>query len=210
MPNPVDKVILPIPVPPRFPFPLPDPIPDIAVFFEEKFNSAGDDDIKKVVTAGNVIKQKLENPQNPLSTEEITHIADGGVSAVKVMYKVGTGEMDPMEAVDEMIDRGAAVLGTVVKTTCEKVGEKAGAAVGGFIGKIFGPAGVAAGMAIGAKIGGFAGKIVGEIIVPAVKKVATFAKEVIHTAWEGVKSVASAAWEGIKSFGREIASFFGF
>jgi hypothetical protein len=178
-------------------------------FFEDSINSEKDDDIKKVVSAVGVIRQKIQNPKDPLTTEEITHIADGGVSTIKVAYKVGTGELDPTEAADHIIDREAAVLGTVVKTACEKVGEKAGTVVGEAIGSIFGPAGAATGAIIGAKVGAFAGKVVGELIIPGIKKVANFCKDVVKAGWEGVKSIANAAWEGVKSIGRGIADLFG-
>ena len=203
-PPPGKPIPSPIPLPPfPWPGPFPEPIPAIKGFFEETINSSKDDDIKKVVAAGKVIQEKIKNPKNPLTTEAITHIADGGVSAAKVIYKVGKGELNPKKAADELIDRGAAVVGTVVKTTCEKVGEKAGAVVGAAIGSIFSPAGTATGAVIGATVGRFAGKVVGEVIIPAVKEVASFAKEVISTALEGVKVVGSAILGGI-------ASLFGF
>jgi hypothetical protein len=197
--NTADQIFSPLPI-----------IPTVQDWLKDTLDSEKDDDIKKVTAAATVLGQKIKNPEDPLSTEEITQIADGGVSSVKVAYKVGTGELDPTEATDYLIDRGTSTLGTVVKTTCEKVGEKAGEVVGGFIGKVFGPVGTVIGAKIGGAIGRAAGKFVGEVIIPGIKKVANFAKEVIHRAWEGVKSVAIAAWEGVKSVGSVIADFFSF
>ena len=199
----IDNIISSDPIPS-----FPTPIPDVLEYFEETFDSNKDDGIKEVIATGNVIKQKLENLKNPLSTEKITQIADGGISAAKVIYKVGTGKLDPTEAMDYIIDRSAAILGTVTKTMCEKIGEKAGAIVGECIGSIFGPVGTVIGAEIGIKVGRFAGKVVGEVmVVSAVKKVATFAKNVIHAAWEDAKSIGNAVGEGVKSIGRGIFGF---
>jgi phage tail tape-measure protein len=186
------------------------PLPPVVYSLEDAVNSGGDDDLKKVVAAGSVLLQKFKKPENPLSTEEITHIADSGVSAVKVAYKVGTGELDPTDAVNDIIDREAAILGTVVQTTCEKVGEKAGAVVGRVIGTLFGPVGAVAGAAIGAKIGRFAGQAVGKYIIPGIKKAANFCKSVVRKGWAGVKAVGRAIVKGAKEVGRAIASIFGF
>jgi hypothetical protein len=208
LPGPIGGPYPPNPLPP-IPYPR-IPISTVLEYFKDALDSKKDDDIKKVAAAATVIKQKIKNPENPLTPEEITQIADGGISAAKVAYKVGTGELDPTEATDYLIDRSAARLGTVVKTKCEQVGEKAGGVVGAKIGTVFGPVGAAVGAKIGATIGRCAGKFVGKVIIPGIKKVASFAKTVIETAWEGVKSVASTLWEGAKSVLSGIASFLGF
>jgi hypothetical protein len=184
-------------------------IPAVKDMLEAELDSLQDEDLKKVIAAGTILLQRRSG-KKIYTPEEITQIADSGVSAVKTVYKVGTGELDPTKATDILVDAAAAQTATVVKRTCETVGESLGTKVGIVIGKVFGPAGATIGAKIGGIVGKLGGRLVGEVIVPAVKTVAKVAKTVVKTAWEGVKTVAGAVWEGVKSIGRKFATWFGF
>ncbi|MDR1642239.1 MAG: hypothetical protein LBT59_21315 [Clostridiales bacterium] len=193
----------------RIPFPE-NPLPPILViekYFTDELESVTDDDTKKIIAAAAIIKQKLYGLDN-FSYEEMTHIADAGVSTAKVAYKVGAGTLDPTSAADYLVDKATARVGTIIDTTCKVWGEKAGQYIGGVIGSIFGPTGIVLGITIGGTVGKYAGKAVGEYIVPGIKKVASFAKKTLHAAWEGAKSVASGVLTGIKNLGESIFSFF--
>jgi hypothetical protein len=178
-------------------------------YFTDELDSVTDDDIKKVIAAAAIIKQKLSGQDN-FSSEEIAHIADAGVSAAKVAYKVGTGKLDPTSAADYLVEKATARVVTIVDKSCEVLCEKAGEQIGKAIGSIFGLQGAMLGAAIGGKVGKYAGKAVEEYIVPGIKKVASCAKKILHTAWEGVKSVASDVWSGAKSIVSGVCDWFGF
>jgi hypothetical protein len=179
------------------------PTPPILImkeYFSGELDSVTDDDIKKVIAAAAIIKQKLSGQDN-FSSEEMAHIADAGVSAAKVAYKVGTGKLDPTSAADYLVEKTTARIVTIVDKSCEVLCEKAGQQIGKTLGSIFGPQGALLGAAIGGKVGKYAGKAVEEYIVPGIKKVASCAKKILHTACEGVKSVASTVWTGVKNVG---------
>ena len=174
-------------------------------YFQEKLDSPKDIEFKKNITTATIIaKEKgLFKPLSKKSPEEISMIVDRGVTAVKVAYKVGNGELSPIDAVEYTIDRNVAVLNSAIVLTTTRVGGKIGARVGAFVGSIFGPAGMIAGAAIGTVVGKVGGYVIGNLISTGVKKVATAAKSIAKKSWEGVKSVASNVWSGVKSlFGR--------
>lgn len=171
-------------------------------YFEEKLDSPTDKDFKKAISTATVIAQandllpKLLGDKSP---EEIAMIVDKGVTAAKVAYKLGKGELSPLDAVEYTIDRNVAVLNSAITKTCTRVGGVIGGKVGAAIGSVFGPAGTIAGAAIGTVVGKVGGYIVGKFICEGVKKVASAVKSACSAAWEGVKSVASSVWSGITS-----------
>ncbi len=171
-------------------------------YFKEKLDSPKDKDFKKnVATATIIAKEKgLFKPLNNKTSEEISMIVDKGVTAAKIAYKVGNGELSPIDAVEYTIDRNVAVLNSAIVKTTTQVDGKIGTKVGVAIGSVFGPAGAVSGAAIGNVVGKVAGYAVGKVIGEGVKKVATAVKSVAKKCWEGVKSVASSVWSGVKSF----------
>ena len=170
-------------------------------YFKEKLDSPKDKDFKKNVTTATIIVREkgLFKPLNNKTSEEISMIVDKGVTAAKVAYKVGKGELSPIDAVEYTIDRNVAVLNSSIVTTTTIIGGKIGSKVGAAIGSIFGPVGTISGAAIGNVVGKVGGYIVGKVIGEGVKKVATAVKSVSKKCWEGVKSVGSSVWDGVKS-----------
>ncbi|MCF8305494.1 MAG: hypothetical protein K9I71_08635 [Ignavibacteriales bacterium] len=172
-------------------------------YFNAKLDSPTDNAFKKAVSTATVIAQEkdlLPKQLKDKTPDEIAMIVDKGVTAAKVAYKLGNGELSPLDAVEYTIDRNVAVLNSAITRTCTRVGGAVGGKVGAAIGSIFGPAGTVAGAAIGTVVGKVGGYVVGKVIGEGVKKVANAVKSVCSAAWEGVKSVASSAWEGVKSF----------
>ena len=163
-------------------------------YFQEKLDSPKDKEFKKNVTTASIIaKEKgLFKPLNNKTPEEISMIVDKGVTAAKVAYKVGSGELSPIDAVEYTIDRNVAVLNSAIIITTTRVGGEIGEKVGATIGSIFGPAGTIAGAAIGNAVGKVGGYIVGKVITTGVKRVATAVKSVVKKALGGVKSFVSA------------------
>jgi hypothetical protein len=169
-------------------------------YFEAKLDSPQDSTFKKAVSTATVIGQKkgiLPKQIASKTPDEVAMIVDKGVTAAKVAYKLGNGELSPLDAVEYTIDRNVAVLNSAITTTCTRAGGVVGGKVGGVIGSIFGPAGTVAGAAIGTVVGKIGGYIVGEVIGEGVKKVASAVKSVAKSAWEGVKSVVSSAWDTV-------------
>ena len=78
---------------------------------------------------------------------------------------------------------------------CAGVGAGIGAAALGWI-PIVGPI---VGGVIGGIVGYTAGSKVGETVFNGVKKVAEKGKEIVKSAWEGVKAIGSGIMEGIRS-----------
>ncbi len=169
-------------------------------YFDAKLDSPQDKNFKKAVSTATVIaKEKKILPKKLAnkSPEEISMIVDKGVTAAKVAYKLGNGEISPIDAVEYTIDRNVAVLNSAITTTTTRVGGAVGEKVGAAIGSVFGPEGTVAGAVIGTVVGKVGGYVVGKVIGEGVKKVATAVKSVAKSAWEGVKSVASAVGDFI-------------
>lgn len=174
-------------------------------YFNAKLDSPTDKAFKKAVSTATVIAQEkdlLPRQLKDKTPDEIAMIVDKGVTATKVAYKLGNGELSPLDAVEYTIDRNVAVLNSAITRTCTRVGGAVGGKVGAAIGSIFGPAGTVAGAAIGTVVGKVGGYVVGKVIGEGVKKVASAVKSVCSSAWEGVKSVASSAWDTVTGWFR--------
>ncbi len=164
-------------------------------YFNAKLDSPSDNNFKKAISTATVIAQKnnlLPVQLKDKTPDEIAMIVDKGVTAAKVAYKLGKGELSPIDAVEYTIDRNVAILNSAITKTTTKYGGIVGGKVGAFIGSVFGPVGTVIGAAIGTVVGKVAGYIVGTVICEGIKKVASAVKSVCSTAWEGIKSVASA------------------
>ena len=182
-------------------------------YFEAKLDSDYDKQFKTAVSvATDIAKNKDLLPPflKDKTPEEISIIVDKGVTSAKVAYKLATGKLNAMDAVEYTIDRNTAILNSAIVTATTKYGGLVGGRIGGFIGGIFGPIGTVAGTAIGTIVGKFAGEKVGGLINTGVKKVANVAKSVASSVVSGVKSAVKSVVRGVSSFCSGVASFFGF
>ena len=130
-------------------------------YFEAKLDSDYDKQFKTAVSVATEIaknKNLLPPSLREKTPEEISMIVDKGVTSAKVAYKLATGELNAMDAVEYTIDRNTAILNSAIVTATTKYGGIAGGKVGGFIGSIFGLAGTVSGTAIGTVVGKFAGR----------------------------------------------------
>jgi hypothetical protein len=172
-------------------------------YFASGLGDVTDSNFKKVVvTAVEIAKKKqlLPDALGKMSTVEIAAIVDKGLTGVKVAHKLATGELEPIAAVDYLIDRTAARIKAVVDTTCRKVGNKVGATIGATIGSIFGPVGTALGAAIGGWVGEQAGQKVADFVNKGVEKVASAAKSIVRSAGKAVSSALSSAKAWVSSW----------
>jgi hypothetical protein len=171
-------------------------------YFDAPLDAETDNDIKKVVAAAVEIAKKkklLAEELNQASTIETTATVDAGMTAAKVAYKVEQKELEPIDALDYLIDKAAARVMAVVDATCKTAGGNIGAKVGAAIGGLFNPAAAVLGAKVGRVIGAAAGKKVAELVNVGVNIVASVAKTAVRTAYEGAKSV-----------GRKVANWLGF
>lgn len=167
-------------------------------YFDAPLDAETDNDIKKVVAAAVEIAKKknlLVEELNEASTIEITATVDAGLTSAKVAYKVEQKELEPIDALDYLIDKAAARVIAVVDVTCKTVGGNIGAKVGAVLGGLFNPAAAVLGAKVGRIIGAAAGKKVAEIVNAGVSIVASAAKTAVRTVCE----TANRTWEGAKS-----------
>jgi hypothetical protein len=156
-------------------------------YFDAPLDAETDNDVKKVVAAAVEIAKKkklLAEELNQASTIETTATVDAGMTFAKVAYKVEQKQLEPIDALDYLIDKAAARVIAVVDTTCKTVGGNIGAKVGAALGGLFNPAAAVLGAKIGRVIGAVAGKKVAEIVNTGVSIVASAAKSVVRTVCE--------------------------
>lgn len=185
-------------------------------FMKSEIDSENDINMKKLFSTIMYIASKkgvLGDSFKEKTEDEIAHIVDGYLMAVKLAYKVGKGEIDADEYVDEVIGRTAAGLAFLVKekiriaieNTMEKGSEILGSAVFKLAGKfgsinipivapilkaivsISEPAVKKIGGMVGKIIGHFAGNIIAEAIDLGVKAVNKYVKPLIKKAINKVK-----------------------
>ena len=185
-------------------------------FMKSEIDSENDINMKKLFSTIMYIASKkgvLGDSFKEKTEDEIAHIVDGYLIAVKLAYKVGKGEIEADEYVAAVIDRNAAGLAFLVKekiriaieNTMEKAGEVAGAAIFKVAEKfassnipvaapilkaivsISEPAVKKIGGMVGKCIGQFAGNIIAEAIDLGVKTINEYVKPLIKKAVKEVK-----------------------
>ncbi|MGB1262408.1 MAG: hypothetical protein ACPG52_05810 [Cognaticolwellia sp.] len=172
-------------------------------YFEAELDSSKDALFKKAITTLTILaqKQNLISLGNSSDTpEELSMMVDKGVTQAKVAYKLGKGELSPIDAIEYTVDRNVVILNSAITTTCSRVGGKIGAKLGAIVGSVFGPSGTLIAGRIGDVIGKKAGYVVGKYVGEGVKKVATVAKSVATNAWNSVKSTVSNVTSKVKSW----------
>lgn len=158
-------------------------------FFSSPLNDAGDDDFKKVIaTAMEIAKRKhlLNADLANISTVQMAAMADSGTSSAKAAYKVATGEVPVIDALDYLIDRAIARVSAVINVACQITVASVGALIGGVLGKD----GMELGAEVGREVGAVAGAAVGELVTRGMVQVATVAKTVIRDVIKVGKLVA--------------------
>lgn len=133
----------------------------------------------------------------------IANIVYVAIENVKILGKVGIGELTVKEGLNKMEQTTVATVAGIAATA-------KGTAIGSTIGSVLGPVGTVVGGFVGGTVGYIAGSKIGETAVKGVQKVTEtaieFVNEVGSTIVSGVKNVGS----GIKSIVSDICSFCGF
>ena len=167
-------------------------IKEVKEYFDKELYSDYDRSFKKAVAVSvEIAKERdiLSKDIKDKTPEEITMIVDRSLTSAKVAYKLSKGELNPIDALETIIDRNTAILNSAIITATTKYGELWGGNIGATIGSIFGVGGTVLGAKIGRTVGKLAGYKVGNAISRGVEKVA---KSVASKAWEGTKSIASS------------------
>ncbi len=139
-----------------------------------------------------------------ISGNVCTGIAFTAIENVKVLGQVASGELTPHEG----LEKAEQVTASCV---CGLMTAAKGAAIGATVGTVLGPIGTAVGGFVGGTIGYIAGSSIAEKVTKGLQKVRkVVVEDVIKPALEKAKEVVHEAWEGVKSVGRSIARFFGF
>ena len=172
-------------------------------YYEEKLDSNYDKAFKTAVLVS-VDIAKSKNLLPPLfrnkTSEEIAMIVDRGLTTSKVAYKISTGELNSIDAVEYTIDRNTAILNSVIITATTKYSGEIGGRLGATIGSIFGPTGTVIGTTIGTIVGKYAGHKIAELINEGVKKVANVAKSIVKDIGNKIGSVSSKLRDIVSSF----------
>ena len=172
---------------------------DLKEFVQSSLESAGGAGIVVAVTGGATVAVKSGWLGKALQGTPAGIIANAvcvGIENAKILYKLGKGEIDGKEALNQAGNATCSLLGGFW-------GAGKGMAIGTALGGVLGPVGAAVGCFVGAAVGGIAGSTVGQMLYSGAKKV-------VQTVGSAIKSVRSAVWNGVKSAGRAVASFFGF
>lgn len=123
-------------------------------------------------------------------------IAAGAMLAVenaKVLFKLGKGEIDSREALDQM---GSATATTLASLAVAGKGASAGATVGALLG----PVGAVVGGVVGGIAGGIAGGYVGEKLYEGAKRVAGTAVRTVQNIAANVRELASGLGSAVDNF----------
>lgn len=161
---------------------------DLKEFVASSLQSAGGAGIAVAATGGVTVAVKSGWLGKALQGTPVGTIANAvcvGLENVKVLYKLGKGEISGGEALDQAGNATCSLLGGMA-------GGTKGAAIGASLGTALGPVGTVIGGVAGAVVGGIAGSTVGEMIYSGAKKVVSTVGSVVSAAWSGVKSVARA------------------
>lgn len=143
-------------------------------YFDSPLNNDKDAQYVKAVSSAAVIakeKGMLPEELDNVTNSQLTMIVDQGMSTAKAVYQVGTGEINPIEALGYIFNRKTSKLGVMIEDFCAETGETIGTNIGASVGAIFGPVGSYIGAEIGAFVGNVAGKAVGKVITKGLEVV---------------------------------------
>ncbi|MFO1369627.1 MAG: hypothetical protein U1F46_11580 [Marinagarivorans sp.] len=124
---------------------------------------------------------------------QIVNTVSLGLENIKILFKVGRGEIDKQKALDAM---GQASTTAIVTLTAAVKGASIGAALG----TVFGPVGSAIGGFIGGLTGGIAGSSIGETIYQGGKTLIKGAAETIKNISTGLIDTGKRLFNRVSNF----------
>jgi hypothetical protein len=176
---------------------------DMKEFVSSSIQSAGGAGLAVATTGGITVAVKNGWFGKVLQGTPVGRIANAvciGIENVKVLYKLGKGEITGKEALDQAGNATCSLVGGLIGAA---KGGAIGAKIGASIGTILGPVGTAIGATAGGIVGSIAGSTVGQAVWSG-------AKAVCRTVANVGRSICSGIGSAVRSVGRGIASLFGF
>ncbi|MBQ7651541.1 MAG: hypothetical protein IJS15_11315, partial [Victivallales bacterium] len=172
---------------------------DMREFVSSSIQSAGGSGLAVATTGGITVAVKNGWLGKALQGTPVGHIANAvcvGIENVKVLWKLGKGEITGKEALDQAGNATCSLVGGLV-------GAAKGASIGAGLGTILGPVGSAIGGVAGSIVGSIAGSTVGQAVWGGAKAICKGVASV-------GRSICSGIGSAVRSVGRGIASLFGF
>lgn len=172
--------------------------PAVVRYFNEQLDSPYDQTFKELGTAALIRVQQTDKIDvlKEKSPTELAAIVDRTYTVAKIGVKIATGDMQPSDATDYLMDRAYAQVETIIHHKAKEVGGNVGATVGAAIGAYFGPVGATVGGVVGRFVGEQAGAVVAKTVTTGLKKVVTYAKEKIGAV---ANKIGSAISSGVRS-----------
>ena len=164
-------------------------------YFESPLGSSDDGKYIKTVSAATIIaKDKGLLPENFRQTTDdvVTMAVDQGLSTAKVAYKLGIGEISPINGLEYIIARKTSKLGAIIVDKCAITGANVGSGIGASIGGVFGPVGASIGATVGAIVGEYVGRKVGEIITGGARSICNFVGSTVGSVCSSVGNFFSS------------------
>ncbi len=138
-------------------------------------------------------------PRQYLGSDVITGIACVGVENAKVLYSIAKGNISLSKGIDQIGRNTISFFGGFLAAKKAQKAVQPLKRIVGLIPVIGKPLAVAIGVVTG-MVAFAAGSGIGEKIHETAKKVATVAKSMAKTVWDGIKSVGRAIGNGIRNF----------
>ena len=161
---------------------------DLKEFVESAVKSGAGASVTVALTGATVVAVKKGWLGTLLKGAKSNVIANSvciAVENVKILWKLGTGEITGEEALDMAGNANCALAGSLI------LGAK-GASLGSAVGAVFGPPGAVIGGVVGGVIGGIAGSVVGEAIYNGAKAVCSAIENVGRKIGRAVSNIARA------------------
>ncbi|MEA3228146.1 MAG: hypothetical protein U9P38_03635 [Campylobacterota bacterium] len=168
---------------------------DVKEWLQSSWSGAKSIGIQTAVTTGVTIavrKGFIGTLAKNTPIGKIANIAYVGVENVKVLWKMGKGEIGFKEGMKEMASVSGSAIGGIV-------GAGKGAVLGATVGSAVPIVGTVIGGVIGGVLGGIAGSSVGEVIAKGATKVVSGVSSVLKSVASTVKSVGSAISNAVSS-----------
>ncbi|PRD70568.1 hypothetical protein C6P61_00340 [Malikia spinosa] len=117
-----------------------------------------------------------------------------GTENASLLHAAGTGQLDPAEALDQMVDVATAAVTQTTREVCERVGGQIGQAIAlkvPVVGAFLAPVASQVGEMVGTAVGVVAGSVAGAAIKKGVEVVTKVATKVVSGVTKAAQKVAS-------------------
>lgn len=133
-----------------------------------------------------------------------------GTERMRVLHDLGTGRLDPAEAVNQLADHFTALCIKAGKEVGKRVGGQLGEKLAGkvpYLGPFLAPVGRKVGSWVGGEVGAFAGSKTAQYIRKGASAVKNVAEKTFSAAKSAVKSMASSVSSTARSFCSAVSSW---